>query len=268
MIMHSHVFLCKQVQARWRGTGPACPAGTSRTRPGVSAPSRTSRTRPGVSAPVPDISHPFRRVRTRPVSLHQSRDVCLPCAGARDAGGNHAGGLLLQRSGLGRRHIGEPAWGGWVASGMMSGAERRPPMAGGRRRSRVCCALIGMAAVAAAVVGCGASGASPGGKTPPAVARTDNAVTSCGTTKTAANVPVRIHVQRGPATCKTAMIVERDYAKAIMAGRAPGNGGGGPVMINGWTCQGFATPVVLRTGKASKRVKGTAEILAVLPAPA
>ncbi len=69
MIMHSHVFLCKQVQARWRGTGPACPAGTSRTRPGVSAPSRTSRTRPGVSALVPDVSHPFRRVRTRPGHL-------------------------------------------------------------------------------------------------------------------------------------------------------------------------------------------------------
>jgi hypothetical protein len=141
-------------------------------------------------------------------------------------------------------------------------------MAGGRPRSPVCCAVIGVAAVAVAVIGCGAAGASQGGKTPPASARTGEAVKSCGTTKTAANVPVRIRVQRGHATCKTAMSVERDYAKAITAGRAPGNGGGGPVTINGWTCQGFATPFVLRTGNASKCVKGTAEILAILPAPA
>jgi hypothetical protein len=140
-------------------------------------------------------------------------------------------------------------------------------MAGGRLRSPVCCALIGLAA-AIAVTGCGSAGAGPGSKAQPARVRTDQAVTACGTTKTAANVPVRIHIQHGPAACRIAMRVERDYAKAITAGQAPGNGGGGPVRIDGWTCQGFATPVVLRTGNASKCVKGKAEILAILPAPA
>ena len=47
----------------------------------------------------------------------------------------------------------------------------------------------------------------------------------------------------------------------------PGTGGGAPVHVQGWTCQGFATPVVLRTGQASKCVDGGKEILAILPNP-
>jgi len=143
-------------------------------------------------------------------------------------------------------------------------------MAGSRLRSRACRAQTGLiaAAVAVALAGCGLAGSGPGAVPSAGHVRTDKAVTSCGTTKTAANVPVRIHVQRGSVKCKTAMTVEHDYASAIAAGREPGNGGGGPVKIDGWTCQGFATPDVLRTGNASKCVKGTAEILAILPAPA
>jgi hypothetical protein len=108
----------------------------------------------------------------------------------------------------------------------------------------------------------------PSGPASATRASTDKAVTSCGTTKTAANVPVRVHIQHGPASCEMAMSVERRYARAILAGKAPGNGGGGPVHINGWICQGFPTPTVLASGKASKCVKGAAEILAILPAPA
>jgi len=140
-------------------------------------------------------------------------------------------------------------------------------MAGGRLRIPVCRTLIGVAVVAAAAAGCSA-GAHPASTASASRVRTDKTVTSCGTTKTAANVPVRIHVQHGRVSCKTAMSIERDYASAISAGREPGNGGGGPVSVHGWTCQGFATPVVLRTGNASKCVKGSAEILAILPAPA
>jgi hypothetical protein len=141
-------------------------------------------------------------------------------------------------------------------------------MAGGPLRSTARCALAGLVAAAIAVAGCGSAAPSPARSPSPTHARTAKAVKSCGTTKTAANVPVRIEVQHGPETCKAAMSVERHYAGAILAGRAPGNGGGGPVNVGGWTCQGFATPVVLRTGNASKCVKGTDEILAILPSPA
>ena len=141
-------------------------------------------------------------------------------------------------------------------------------MAGGPLRSAACRALAGLITAAVAVAGCGSGGPGPASSPSPTHVRTAKAVKSCGTTKTAANVPVRIEVQHGPETCKAAMTVERHYAGAILAGRAPGNGGGGPGNVGGWTCQGFATPVVLRTGNASKCVKGADEILAILPAPA
>ncbi len=92
--------------------------------------------------------------------------------------------------------------------------------------------------------------------------------TDCGTSHTAANVPVEVAVEKGQVSCTTALSVESEYAKAIVEGKAPGNGGGGPVTVNGWTCQGFPTPELLKTGKTSKCVKGSTEILAVLKTPA
>ena len=132
----------------------------------------------------------------------------------------------------------------------------------------------GLAAVVVTVIalmaGCGghgspgASGASSRSPSPGGAA---SSAAPCGTTKTAANVPVQVDVSHGTVTCAVAMTIERDYAKAIRSGSAPGNGGGGPVTIDGWTCQGFATPVVLRTGQASKCVFRGTEILAILPTP-
>jgi hypothetical protein len=60
------------------------------------------------------------------------------------------------------------------------------------------------------------------------------------------------------------MTIERAYAAALASGKAPGNGGGGPVSIKGWVCQGFNTPQILRTGDASKCSLGESKILAVL----
>jgi hypothetical protein len=118
------------------------------------------------------------------------------------------------------------------------------------------------AALAAGALALGAGCGSPGSTGTPGTA------TPCGMTRTAANVPVTIQVAHGQVSCATAMTVERDYARYVAAGKAPGNGGGGPVRILGWTCQGFPTPVVLKTGQASKCVQGGVEILAILPAPA
>jgi hypothetical protein len=47
----------------------------------------------------------------------------------------------------------------------------------------------------------------------------------------------------------------------------PGNGGGAPVVVSGWTCQGYDTPEVLSTGNASQCHIGGTTILAVLPVP-
>jgi len=125
------------------------------------------------------------------------------------------------------------------------------------RRLRVPAGCLGAATISMLLLtGCGAGSAARG------------TVRACGTARSAAGVPVHIRVQRGAVSCATAMAVERDYARQIIAGHAPGNGGGGPVTVRGWTCQGFATPVVLNTGKASRCVQGSSEILAILPPPA
>jgi hypothetical protein len=46
-----------------------------------------------------------------------------------------------------------------------------------------------------------------------------------------------------------------------------GNGGGAPVTVSGWTCQGYSTPEVLSTGNASRCRNGDTEIVAVLAVP-
>ena len=112
------------------------------------------------------------------------------------------------------------------------------------------------------VLGAVLAGCSAG---PPAPGATG---TDCGTTRTGAGVPVRIKVERGTVDCATVLSVERDYAAMIAGGRVRGNGGGAPVTVDGWTCQGYATPTTLRTGVASECHTANAEVLAVLSSPA
>ncbi len=120
------------------------------------------------------------------------------------------------------------------------------------------------------VAGCGGSaqpaGQSPAGQ-PAAQSGSQPAALSCGTTRTAAAVPVHVEVQQGSVSCATAMGIEQAYNRQIAAGKVRGNGGGAPVSVHGWTCRGFTTPVVLKTGQASECVEGGSKILAVLPAP-
>jgi len=80
-------------------------------------------------------------------------------------------------------------------------------------------------------------------------------------------VPVIIKVAKGSVNCKTAMQVENEYATRIKDGQVRGNGGGAPVVVSGWTCQGYSTPEVLSTGNASQCHTGSAAILAILPVP-
>ena len=117
-------------------------------------------------------------------------------------------------------------------------------------------ALLALLAGAAGLLaGCGsaAAGAGPGA--------------SCGTTHTAANVPVVVKVAKGTVNCGTALQVENEYAAKIRDGQVQGNGGGAPVAVEGWTCQGYPTPEVLSTGNASQCHTASAAIVAVLPVP-
>ena len=120
--------------------------------------------------------------------------------------------------------------------------------------------LLTLAALLILAAGCAHSGSPKASASSTAPAK----VTGCGSAKTAAQVPVKVEVVKGSVSCATAMRVEHAYAEAIRSGKEPGNGGGGPVKVQSWTCQGFATPVVLATGKASKCVQGGTEILEIL----
>ena len=90
---------------------------------------------------------------------------------------------------------------------------------------------------------------------------------TCGSTHTAAGVPVIITVARGSVNCTMAIGVENAYAARIRAGQVAGNGGGAPVTVSSWTCQGYATPQVLSTGNVSQCHRGGTTILAVLAVP-
>ena len=130
-------------------------------------------------------------------------------------------------------------------------------------RSRPVAAPVAALLALGAVAGCSgkpvaATTSTPGG---------DSSAIRCGTGHTAAGVPVEIEVGHGPVACRVALAIERDYVRAFSSGKVPGNGGGAPVTIRGWVCQGFNTPEVLSTGRASACHKGSAEILAVLPTP-
>ena len=91
--------------------------------------------------------------------------------------------------------------------------------------------------------------------------------TLCGTTRTGANVPVVIKVTKGTVNCSTALRIEDDYAALIKGGDLKGNGGGAPLAVSGWTCQGYPTPQVLATGVASECHTTSAEVIAVLALP-
>ncbi len=132
---------------------------------------------------------------------------------------------------------------------------------GGRRPALAAFAtVLAAGALAALAAGCGPASPSTGNGS-----AAKATVVKCGTSKTAANVPVNIEVVKGHASCGVALTIEQDYAKAIRSGLAPGNGGGGPLKVKGWTCQGFSTPTVLSTGKASECVRAGTKILAILP---
>jgi hypothetical protein len=134
---------------------------------------------------------------------------------------------------------------------------RQPPRPRPRRGLRLPAplAVVAFVAVGLAVglTGCGHSAAN-----------TASGRKLCGTSHTSVNVPVSVEVQHGSVSCATAMTVEKDYADAIDAGKATGNGGA--VQVSGWTCHYFPTPEQLKTGDVSKCTKAGAEILAVLTA--
>ncbi len=116
---------------------------------------------------------------------------------------------------------------------------------------------VGVALGLGVLAGCGTSAAS-----------TPDAAQTCGATRTGVNVPVIIKISKGPVSCATALKVENSYAAVVRSGQIRGNGGGAPVTVSGgWTCRGFPTPEILKTGETSACRNGGSEVIAILPPP-
>src|SRR5690242_18481943 len=135
-----------------------------------------------------------------------------------------------------------------------------------RGHSRAVAVSVLAALAASVAAGCGGapgkqSTTAAGG---PNVSASSAPAIHCGRARTAAGVPVDVEIM-GQARCRDAMTVERAYSRALASGKVPGNGGGAPVTIHGWICQGYDTPQVLATGRASACRKNGSQIIAVLP---
>jgi len=133
-------------------------------------------------------------------------------------------------------------------------------------------APVGLLCLATFLVsGCSSAasaGASASSSTVPSAYATPSG-TACGTTRTLINTPVVIKVAKGSVTCTAALAVENDYTATLkrdVASKKPteGNGGGAPVSIDGWTCQGYPTPEVLKNGVTSECHTANADVIAVL----
>ena len=131
-----------------------------------------------------------------------------------------------------------------------------------RGRSRAVAAGALALLAAGAMAGCGGTTTTAAGGGAGPIASSAPAI-RCGTAHTAAGVPVDVDIV-GQASCQDAMTVERAYTHALASGKVSGNGGGAPVKIHGWVCQGYDTPQVLATGRASACKKQGMQILAVL----
>jgi hypothetical protein len=131
------------------------------------------------------------------------------------------------------------------------------------RRSR-----LAAAGLALLIAGCGASPDPNSGLSHPSAPASATQLAppraTCGTTRTAVNVPVIIEVEKGSAACSLAMRIQDAYTAEVRAGRVRGSGGGAPLQVDGWTCQGENTPTVVQTGEASQCHRGGTEIVAVL----
>jgi hypothetical protein len=136
-----------------------------------------------------------------------------------------------------------------------------------RSRSARSALTVAGAAASLVVAGCGASGGPP--TTSPSsagvtVSQPAPPKATCGTSHTAIGVPVIVDVEKGSVACATALRLQADYARMVSSGQVPGNGGGAPAKVDGWTCQGMDTTTTLQTGEASECHLAGTEIITVL----
>lgn len=123
-----------------------------------------------------------------------------------------------------------------------------------RRVGRCATAALALAASVALLGACGGGGdpgdtesPTPSAPHSPAAASSSSATASpsstlagpgdkCGVVTMPGGDRFRLTVHKGKVDCAQARKVFKTYLTKLRRGEAPGNGGGGPVHVQGWTC--------------------------------
>lgn len=90
--------------------------------------------------------------------------------------------------------------------------------------------LLPAAVAALALAGCGSGGGKTAKTAKPA------AQAACGKVTTAADAAAQVKVVQGTAPCGEAMSVFKAFFAEVAGGKAPGQGSGGGLTVQGWTC--------------------------------
>jgi hypothetical protein len=105
------------------------------------------------------------------------------------------------------------------------------------------------------VAGCG-SGDKPN------AAKTTAAATQCGKVDTAGDAPAYLKVTKGSASCAEVVSVYKAFFAAITEGRAPGQGSGGGLAVQGWSCVIYPPDKIQQNGRGADCTKGGTTVTA------
>ncbi|MCO5974281.1 hypothetical protein [Actinoallomurus soli] len=107
-----------------------------------------------------------------------------------------------------------------------------------------------------AAAGCGSGGGPKTATTPPARA------VDCGQIDTAGGASAYLKVTRGSAPCGEAVSVYKAFFAAIAEGRAPGQGSGGGLAVQGWSCVIYPPDQIQQSGRGADCAKGGTTVTA------
>lgn len=105
------------------------------------------------------------------------------------------------------------------------------------------------------LTGCGSSGKSKPGRTTAAAAE-------CGKVDTAGGVSAYLKVTRGSVSCGEAVSIYKAFFAEIAAGKAPGQGSGGGLPVQGWSCVIHPPDQIRQNGRGADCTKGGTTVTA------
>ncbi|MCO6011347.1 hypothetical protein NE236_41005 [Actinoallomurus purpureus] len=123
------------------------------------------------------------------------------------------------------------------------------------RRIAVMSLTLSLAALLAAA-GCGSGDKPKAAKTPAAGAA------DCGKVDAAGGAPAYLKVTKGSAPCADAVSVYKAFFAEVADGKAPGQGSGGGLAVQGWSCVIYPPDKIQQNGRGADCTKGGTTVTA------